>query len=711
MPVEEAVDAIQGIDKVTSNAFENFGQIQIEVQHGYNKDTAFRDIRDAVEQINTFPDGIERPRTNLQTKRRLVTSIIIYGDQDYVVLKEKAEEIRDGLLSIEGISQVSVSGVPARTINVKADQQALRSYNLSMREVADKIRSHNLNISAGRLKTENYEFRLRLYGRAYWARDLGEIIVKNNQNGSAVLLKDISVIEEAWDEDPNWLQFGIDSKNAISLDITKTPEEDIIEIRNKTFDYIDEIRPALPDSIKIDNWRDGTKSLSDRIELLTKNGIFGLILILICLGLFLNVKLAFWVSMGLPFAFLASFIIIIFTPVTINLVSLFGMILVSGILVDDAIVIGENIFEKREEGMSARDAAIEGTMQVLPAVFVSILTTVVAFIPFFYIIGSFGKFIWHMAAIVITCLLLSLVESVLILPAHLKHALENKKENVKLRFSVRHHINRFLDYVMFSLIFRPIKRCLDYPVICVVAGLCLLIFTLGLMKGGHLQFSFFPKIDSDFVVSKLEMEPGTSLEKTNEVLAEIRQSAIDLNNRFEKELNGKSIVRKVWMTTGGSGGEQSSEFGRVALQLMRGEERKDITVTLRGRDGVEKKTVLTAYAILAAWRQQTGKISGVRNVSFERYGGHPFGAPLTFQVTGRDVDQLNLATNMVRDALKKKRVFTIFRYCVILEKMKSFSILQKKVRLWGLQESTSPARYEKPSMELKFLNYSVAETL
>ena len=549
MPVEEAVDAIQGIDKITSNAFENFGSVRVEIQHGYDADVAFRDMRDAVEQVNTFPDGIERPRTNLQTKRRLVTSIIIYGNQDYVILKEKAEEIRDGLLSIDGISQVSLTGVPSRTININMDQDALRRFNLTMRDVSDKIRQHNLNISAGRLKTENYEFRLRLYGRAYWARDLEKIIVKNNENGSKIRLKDIAEIKESWDEDPNWLQFGKDSQNAVSLDITKTQEEDILEIRNKAFDYIEKIRPTLPETIKINNWRDGTKSLSDRIELLTKNGIFGLILILICLGVFLNVKLAFWVAMGLPFAFLASFIIIIFTPVTINLVSLFGMILVSGILVDDAIVIGENIFEKREEGMSARDAAIEGTMQVLPAVFVSILTTVIAFIPFFFIVGGFGKFIWHMAAIVITCLLLSLVESVLILPAHLKHALENNS-NSKPKFKFRLFINKILDYVMFSLIFRPIKRTLDYPVICLVAGVCLLVFTFGLMKGGHLQFSFFPKIDSDFIIAEVEMEPGTSLKTTKEVLARIRQAAFDLDEKIRvgsrREILGAESLDDNW---------------------------------------------------------------------------------------------------------------------------------------------------------------------
>lgn len=654
MPVEEAVDAIQGIDKITSNAFENFGSVRVEIQHGYDADVAFRDMRDAVEQVNTFPDGIERPRTNLQTKRRLVTSIIIYGNQDYVILKEKAEEIRDGLLSIDGISQVSLTGVPSRTININMDQDALRRFNLTMRDVSDKIRQHNLNISAGRLKTENYEFRLRLYGRAYWARDLEKIIVKNNENGSKIRLKDIAEIKESWDEDPNWLQFGKDSQNAVSLDITKTQEEDILEIRNKAFDYIEKIRPTLPETIKINNWRDGTKSLSDRIELLTKNGIFGLILILICLGVFLNVKLAFWVAMGLPFAFLASFIIIIFTPVTINLVSLFGMILVSGILVDDAIVIGENIFEKREEGMSARDAAIEGTMQVLPAVFVSILTTVIAFIPFFFIVGGFGKFIWHMAAIVITCLLLSLVESVLILPAHLKHALENNS-NSKPKFKFRLFINKILDYVMFSLIFRPIKRTLDYPVICLVAGVCLLVFTFGLMKGGHLQFSFFPKIDSDFIIAEVEMEPGTSLKTTKEVLARIRQAAFDLDEKYESVLGGKSLVQKVWMTTGGSGGKQSSEYGRVALQLMKGEERKDVKINLRGKDGIERKTVLTAYAFMGAWRQQTGKIAGVRNVSFERYGGHPFGPDITIQLTGRNIDQLKMATNMVKDALGNEK--------------------------------------------------------
>lgn len=658
MPIEESVDSVQGIDKVTSNAYENFGQVSVEIQSGYDPDLAFRDIRDAVEQINTFPDDIERPRTLLQTKRRAVTSVIIYGDEDYSVLREKADEIRDGLLSVDGISQVNLTGVPKRTVEIKADQDLLRQFDLSIQQIAEKLRTDNLNISAGRLITDEYEYRLRLYGRSYWAKDLRDLVVKTDSVGGVIRLRDVAKVEEGWEEDPNWLKYGLKSQNAVSLDITKTPEEDILEIRNKTFDYIEEIKPTLPDSIKIDNWRDGTISLTDRIELLTRNGVIGLVLILICLGLFLNIKLAFWVSMGLPFAFLASFIVIVFTPVTINLVSLFGMILVSGILVDDAIVIGENIFEKREEGMSSRDAAIEGTLEVLPAVFVSILTTVVAFIPFFFIIGSFGKFIWHMAAIVIACLLLSLVESVLILPAHLKHALEKKSE--KNVFVIRRWINKSLDYVMSSLFFKPIKKCLEYPIVCAAAGLSIFILTIAVMKGGHLKFSFFPKIDSDFIIAELEMEPGTSQENTEEVLQRIRDAAFNLDKKYADQLNGQSMVRKVWMVAGGSGGKQSSEYGRVALQLLQGEMRKNITVASKGRDGSVKESVLTAQAVIGAWRNEVGKINGARNVSFERFGGHPFGPAITIQLTGRDIEGLASATDMVRDALQKEKgVFDI----------------------------------------------------
>jgi multidrug efflux pump subunit AcrB len=645
MPVEDAVESVVGIDKITSTAFENMGKVTIEVQPGYDPREVFNDIRDAVEQINTFPDGIERPQTNLVVKRQSVIQVVFYGDQPYEILKEKAEQVRDRLMASSGISQINIKGIPERVINIEVDEEKLRKYNLTMSSITQRIRQYNLNVTAGRLKTENYEYRLRLYGRAYWARDLNEIIIRTNEQGGTLSLSAIAKVTEGWEEDPNWLKYGYEGQNAVTLDVTKTSEEDILTVRDLVMSYIEKIKPELPETIKVDIWRDNSKNLRSRINLLTRNGTYGLILILICLGLFLNVRLAFWVAMGLPFAFLATFAIVNFTPVTINLISLFGMILVSGILVDDAIVIGENIYDMYEKGMSARDAAIEGTLQVLPAVVVSVFTTIIAFIPFFYIQGRMGSFIWHMAAIVIISLAFSLVESILIMPSHIKHSLESGRSGRHVN-KLRRFLNRVLNKGMVSLFFKPVKLSLKFPVVTLVLGISLAIVTLGITNR-FMQFSWFPAIDSDFIKVSIEMEPGTNEQKTAKVAEHLKKALFDLEKKYGEDLNGNRLVKSLYVTYGGSGSKKSSEYAEVALQLMLAEKRKDILI--------DRKLPLTSQKVFQDWRRQAGKIPGVRNLAFGKLNGRTFGAPVTVHVAGRDIDDLKQASKLVADYLAAKK--------------------------------------------------------
>jgi multidrug efflux pump subunit AcrB len=420
LKIEDNLKGIVGIDRFTSTSKENSANILIEVLKGYNIDAALSDIKNAVNKIPSFPTNMEPPIIAKQIFTSDAISIVLSGENiPLMTLKSFGRKVEDDLRSFEGISQINVSGYPDEEIEIALNEDKMRAYQLTFQEIAAAVTSTNILVTGGSIKTSQEEYLIRVSNRKYYGVEFDQIILKSNENGKLIRLQDIAVITDKWSESPDRAYFN--GKPSVQLNVKATISEDLIEVAENVKAYVTDFNNKN-DNLQLAIISDRSVVVVERINLLLKNALQGIILVLIFLALFLKPRLAFWVAFGLPFAFLGMFIFAGFFNVTINIVSLFGMIIVIGILVDDGIVISENIYHHYEKGKTRMQAAIDGTMEVLPAITSAILTTLVAFSSFFFLEGRIGEFFGETATIVILTLGLSLIEALIILPSHISHS-------------------------------------------------------------------------------------------------------------------------------------------------------------------------------------------------------------------------------------------------------------------------------------------------
>ncbi|MGK0314763.1 MAG: multidrug efflux pump subunit AcrB, partial [Saprospiraceae bacterium] len=417
--IEENLKGLTGIEQVTSVSSENIGSIQIEVLKGYDTDVILQDIKNAVDGINSFPVAMEPVTVYKRENLGKVLDFAIYGDVPLKTLKTISRKIEDDLLAIEDLSKVTLSGFPDEEIEITFRENDLRSYNITFQEAALKISQTNIELTGGTIKTEKEELLIRADNKEYSAKELQEIVIKTNPNGGVIKLYQVADVFDRWEDKPQ--RTYISGEPGVVINVQNTLEEDMITIADNVRDYVDKFNKEN-EEVQAIILEDSSVTLRQRIELLTNNGIIGFFIVLLLLAMFLHFRLAFWVALAIPISFAGMFLLASILGVTLNVISLFGMIVVIGILVDDGIVIAENIYQHYERGAKPFDAAIEGTMEVLPAVFSAIITTVIAFSAFFFIDGRLGDFFREMAIVVIFSLVFSLVEGALILPAHIAHS-------------------------------------------------------------------------------------------------------------------------------------------------------------------------------------------------------------------------------------------------------------------------------------------------
>ncbi|TFH42996.1 MAG: efflux RND transporter permease subunit, partial [Lysobacterales bacterium] len=448
LKIEEALDGLDGVDRVTSVSRENFGTVTVESIKDTDMDRLVADVKNAVDRINSFPVDIEKPVIFEQKFRIRALSLVIYGESDLRNLKYVTEDLRDVLMATEEISQVNIDGLPELEISIDVSEAVMRRYGLTFGEIADAVAKTNIDISGGKFETSDEEILIRAYGRDYYAEDLLDIPIRGNSGGTVVYLRDIATIRERWEDIPDKLYYN--GQTSLVLNVDQSEGEDILIIRAKVEEIV-ALFNGQHTTIQAEIIDDRTVPLTQRIDLLVKNGLIGLLLVVIALGFFLNLRLSWWVAISIPFSFAGMFIIANFAGITINVISLFGMIIVVGILVDDAIVVGENIFAHYERGKPRLQAAIDGTMEVIAPVATSVLTTVIAFMPFFFLDAFLGKIIWQMALVVVASLLFSLVEAFFLLPSHLAHSggLHPDKENPAIRQKIEKAIH-FLTYRLYA---------------------------------------------------------------------------------------------------------------------------------------------------------------------------------------------------------------------------------------------------------------------
>jgi multidrug efflux pump subunit AcrB len=625
LKIEEALDGLDGVDRVTSVSRENFGSVNVESMRDADMDRLVTDVKNAIDRINSFPEGSEKPIIFEQKFRIRALSVVLFGQADLYDLKYIAEDFRDDLLATEEISQVDIEGLPDLEISVEVAEADMRRYRLTFAEVAEAVGQANIDLSGGKVETADEEMLIRASNREYFAEELLDVPVRGSQAGTVVYLRRVADVGEQWEDDSQKRFYN--GRPALVLNIDQTEGEDILAIRERVGEMIDDFNSGHT-TIEASVLDDRTVPLVQRVNLLTKNGLIGLILVIISLGFFLNLRLSWWVAISIPFSFAGMFIMAGFAGLTINVISLFGMIIVVGILVDDAIVVGENIYAHFERGKPPLKAAVDGTAEVIAPVATSVLTTVIAFLPFFFLDALLGKIIWQMALVVVASLLFSLLEAFLILPSHLARSkgLRPHRQDPLLRKK----IERLINHLTHNIYGPALKFVMRYKWVTLVTPIALVMVTVGLVGGGLIGATFFPFIDGDTVPVNVSLVAGRQEADTESVLEKIEKKAWELAEELKSErLDGEDVILAIQRDLGSNDlGETGSHTGRLVIQLMDGEERD-----------------MESFVIANRLRERVGPVPEAKSITFGRLGH--FGKPVAVSLLGKNEEDLLSARDLL----------------------------------------------------------------
>ncbi len=626
LKIEDNIRGIVGVDRFTSTSSENSARIMIEVEKGYDVDVVLQDIKNAVDRVPSYPIGMEPPVISKDIFRTEAISLVVSGENiSLKSLKDIAREVETDLRAIDGISQVEVTGYPAEEIEIAVNEDKLRAYNLTFREVANAVANTNILVTGGSIKTETEEYLIRVNNRVYHGDELNYVVVKADGSGNKIRLGDVAEVRDRWSENPDRLYFN--GEPSVAITVSTTNSEDMVFAARNTMDYIEKFNDTH-ENVHLSVTSDRSDVIVQRTKLLLKNGTMGAILVLIFLALFLKPRLAFWVAFGLPIAFLGMFIFASGLGVTINVLSLFGMIIVIGILVDDGIVIAENIYFHYEQGKNAIKAAIDGTMEVLPAIVSAILTTLVAFSTFFFLEGRIGEFFGEVSVIVILTLSVSLIEAVIILPSHVAHSKALTREQKTYWFNA--WAERFMDWMRDKLYAPYLKFFFKHKFLGFAIPIALLLITMGAIGGGIIRSQFFPQVASDRVSITLEMPQGTNEMLTDSVISIVEKAAWEVNEEFTKrQSEGKQVVENVIKRIG-----PGTSNASLDVNLLPGEERD-----------------FPSFMIASAISDKVGILHGVESIEFGS-GGNFGGKPISVSLMGNNIAELKGAKTELKEQLK-----------------------------------------------------------
>ena len=643
--VEEAVQDIQGIVEINSRANEGLGSVTIEVSRDADINEVLTEVKTRVDAISTFPVLTEKPVIYKVEPDTPVIFVAIHGSIDDISRKLLAQEIRDDLLSMPEISKVDFYGNRPFEISIEVSEHVLRQYGLTMSEISEAIKASSVDLPGGTINTSGGDILLRTEGQVYTGLEYGDLVLRTFPDGTRLTLGSIANIKDGFAESDNFGRF--DGHPTATLNILASGQQNELKTASAVKAYVEERRATLPDGVELDVWVDRSHYLEGRLSTMTKNMWQGALLVFIVLSLFLRMKVAGWVIIGIPITFLGAFFLMPYTPwpVTMNMISLFGFIVVLGIVVDDAIIIGESIYTKIRADGHTIDNVIKGAKKVaLPATF-GVLTTMAAFAPMLFVGGIVGPFFEALSMVVVLCLMFSLVESKLILPAHLVHANiqpvdENDLFNPQRHIGAFERIPRFFQKIqrrvqhgLHSVVhdhYRPaLEKTLDNRGVTVASFLAVLIVVFGLMSSGIVRFVLFPEVPGDFIQMQLEMESGTAPEVRNAALDRVERAILDLNQEYIREHpDSDPMIAHIGSFT-------TSDTSAVAWTELPMVDNRELQV-----DDVTE-----------LWRERVGEIPGVRELTFsdgQNFGG---GAPLSFRLSGDNFEALEAAAEELEDKL------------------------------------------------------------
>ncbi len=615
--VEEAIASIEGIKRIRSSAQENLGTVTVELEEDADNRKVLDEVKAAVDRIETFPAETEKPVVAEGETRRRVITVVLHGRVPEKTLKALSERVRDELTAIEGISQVETAGVRNYEISIEVSEEALRRYGLSFDQVANAVGQSSLDLPGGAVKTRGGEILLRTKGQLYRGREFEDIVVVTRPDGTRVTLADVATVVDGFEDTDTTTRF--DGRRAALIQVFRVGNEGALAVARATKTYIEELESRLPAGVSVDTWDDDSIILKQRIGLLLRNARLGLLLVFACLALFLDLRLAFWTTMGMLISFLGGLWLMPYFDVTINMISLFAFIVVLGIVVDDAIVVGENIFNYLEAGMKPLDAAIIGVREMAMPVTFAIVTTIAAFAPLLFVSGNMGKIMRQIPIVVIAVLLMSLIEALLILPAHLSG---EKTLFQRIPRRLMEPIERVQGLVQKGLQWwinvpykESLRLALEWRYLTASLAVVVLLMSVSIVVGGFLKFSLMPRVDADNMIAALTMPQGTPAEQTEAALARIEAAAEQIAREHdEKQPEGSpSVVRHISTTIGQqpslsrrgpmgpsvSGGD-SSHLGEVNVELL----------------GSESRNISSA-ALVSRWREIVGEVPGSVSLTFQ----------------------------------------------------------------------------------------------
>ena len=650
--IEERLQGLDGVKKVTSNASENVGNINIEIISGQDPNEMLDKIKAKVDAIDTFPENVEKPICRKIAGSNPVISVAVHGDLDDNSLNKLTEDIKD---EIDGLPEVTFTSIVAdleNEIKINIKESALRKYNLSFQQIARSIQEWSLNMPSGTIKTQDGEILIRSNNQGYTVYDFSKIPVIINPNGSIVYLGDISEIKDTF-SDQFELDFQFNGGKANLITVFRVGNQNALDVSAAVKEFVETKNQELPASVKVTAWDDEARILSGRIETIVRNAQQGFMLVILVLALFLKPKLAFWVSLGIPISFMGGFWLFAPLDLSINMLSLFTFILVLGIVVDDAIVVGENIALFKERGMNPVDAAVKGAMQVATPVFFAVLTTMVTFSPMLAVEGEIGS-IWRIfPLVVISVLVWSLIESLTILPAHLAHSSDDEPKNpILLMVSkkwghMQDRIVKGLDHVRHN-IYRPILiKAVNHPFSALSFAAGIFILTIGIMLSGILKFSFFPAVEDDLAIATIEYPSGTPIEVTRKGYDKLEESAKTLESELNEEFPEQAVIRNRLSTIGYLPMLTKTSRGPGNLDaLFVGPNMAEVALELAPS---ENRTISTEE-IVRKWRSIMPDLPGVKELSFKS-DLFSAGDPINIQLSSKYIDDLVLAKNELKAQL------------------------------------------------------------
>tara|TARA_B100000676_G_C18078901_1_gene849740 strand:+ start:586 stop:3804 length:3219 start_codon:yes stop_codon:yes gene_type:complete len=625
--IEEAVEGIQGIKELRSTASEGSGMVTIEVEEGYDSNQIMDEVKLAVDGISTLPGETERPVISKRTFRNQAINVQVAGDLDESTLKELTETIRDEMLALPEVTYVQEQGTRPFEISIEISEQMLRQYGLTLEQVAQVIRRWSIDLPGGAIRSDAGDIRLRTTGQAYTGEEYAEIVLMTRPDGTRVKLGDVAHIVDGFAEEESYSFFN--GNRSMGINAMATEEEDPIKVAMAVREFVEKRQQTLPEGVQLRAWADTTVFLKGRMDMMVSNMWMGGMLVLIVLSIFLHLKVAFWVMIGLPVAFLGAFMMLPTADISINIMSLFGFILVLGIVVDDAIIIGEAAYAETEKHGYTLENIVRGAQRVaVPATF-GVLTTIVAFMPLIFQTGRTAAFAGAIGWVVVFCLIFSLVESKLILPSHLA--------TMKSSHGSKRGISDWIDSTLKNFTqnyYMPfLAKTMKFRTLTVSVFVALIILTVGLVQGGFVRSVWFPEFQSDYLIAEVELREGAPESLINSIVKEMDGALREVNDELKVRYGIEDdIVINVWAYVNGG---KSAQF---QVDLLKSEDRGESKIPMK--------------EIEVLWRDKVGAIAGTQKLEFRSMNRMGGGKPIALRVQGSDSEQVDAASLALADHLR-----------------------------------------------------------